>query len=188
VLSSPADDYSEIQKMYSDVKSAGFRIYMTDSLQKAKMYTWNRYENHPEARYGLIKSSRDKSLDEYGVAGLKWPKTPNYGKWYNNSLNDGSSCCQLDLAFTEFDTQGLELDFTILGWGNDLILENGQWSNRLAKRYAHTSKIQDAMNLRINAYRVLLTRARDGFIVYIPKSEQMTETVEHLRACGIESL
>ena len=188
VLSAPTDDYSEIQKMYKDVKSAGFRIYMTDSLQKGKMYTWNRYENHPEARYGLIKSSRDKSLDQYGVAGLKWPKTPNYGKWYNNPLDEGSSCCQLDLAFTEFDTQGLELDFTILGWGNDLILENGRWSNRFAKRYAHTSKIQDAMNLRINAYRVLLTRARDGFIIFIPKSEQMTETVEHLRSCGIESL
>ena len=188
VLSTPADDYSEIQKMYNDVKSAGFRIYMTDSLQKAKMYTWSRYENHPEARYGLIKSSRDKSLDEYGVAGLKWPKTPNYGKWYNNSLNEGNSCCQLDLAFTEFGTQGLELDFTILGWGNDLILENDQWNNRLARGYAHTSKIQDAMNLRINAYRVLLTRARDGFIIFIPKSEQMTETVKHLRSCGIESL
>ena len=188
VLLTPADDYSEIQKMYYEVKLAGFRIYMTDSLQKAKMYTWNRYENHPESRYGLIKSSRDKSLDQYGVAGLKWPKTPNYGKWFNNSLNDGSSCCQLDLAFTEFDTQGLELDFTILGWGNDLILEKGKWSNKFAKRYAHTSKIQDPMNLRINAYRVLLTRARDGFIIFIPKSEQMAETVEHLRSCGIESL
>ena len=68
--SRPQETIIQAQKMYNDVKSAGFRVYMTDSLPEPRKCTLGINENHPEARYGLIKSSRDKSLDLYGVAGL----------------------------------------------------------------------------------------------------------------------
>ena len=98
------------------------------------------------------------------------------------------SCCALDLAVTEFDSQGLELDCTLVGWGNDFIIQNGKWNNDRAKRYAYTSEIKDAFTLRRNAYRVLLTRARDGMILYVPSDELWNETREHLIKCGIEDL
>jgi hypothetical protein len=82
----------------------------------------------------------------------------------------------------------LELDFTLVGWGNDLILQNGKWNNDKARNYAHTSDIKDAFTLRRNAYRVLLTRARDGMILYLPSQDSLIETREHLKQCGIEDL
>ena len=152
------------------------------------MYLWNRYEKSPDARYGMICSSRDKTLANYGMKTLGWPKTLNYGRWYNESQKHADSCCALDLAVTEFDSQGLELDCTLVGWGADFILQDGKWNNHLARNYAHTSKIKDAFTLRRNAYRVLLTRARDGMILYLPNDELLNETREHLIKCGVEDL
>ena len=152
------------------------------------MYLWNRYETSPDSRYGMVRSSRDKSLDNYGMKTLPWPKTLNYGKWYNSEHNDSESCCALDLPVTEFDSQGLELDFTIVGWGQDFILENGLWNNSRAKRYSYTSDIKDPFTLRRNAYRVLLTRARDGMILYVPDEPILEETRAHLISCGVEEL
>ena len=173
--------------MYTSLKETGFKIYLTSNLRKAKMYLWNRYEKSPEARYGMICSSRDKSLREHGMRTLQWPKSPNYGRWYNEHQQHSESCCALDLPFTEFDTQGLELDFTLVGWGTDFILENGAWNNDRARNYAHTSDIKDPFTLRRNAYRVLLTRARDGMILYLPDTELHSETRQHLLACGVEN-
>ena len=180
--------YHDLVELYEQLKESGFKIYYTDNLRKAKMYLWNRYSKSPDARYGMICSSRDKSLGNHGMKTLSWPKTLNYGRWYNESADHSDSCCALDLAITEFDSQGLELDFTIIGWGTDFIMKNNQWNNDLAKRYAHTSDIKDAFTLRRNAYRVLLTRARDGMILYLPSSELLNETREHLTKCGIEEL
>ena len=73
-------------------------------------------------------------------------------------------------------------------WGNDFIIQNGKWNNDRAKRYAYTSDIKDAFTLRRNAYRVLLTRARDGMILYVTSDDLWNETREHLIKCGIEDL
>ena len=188
VLGHVETPYQDLVELYKQLKHSGFKIYYTNNLRKAKMYLWNRYEKSPDARYGMICSSRDKSLQNYNMATLKWPKSPNYGRWYNEKPDHPDSCCALDLPFTEFDTQGLELDFTLVGWGNDLILKNGEWNNDKARNYAHTSDIKDAFTLRRNAYRVLLTRARDGMILYLPSQDSLIETREHLKQCGIEDL
>ena len=180
--------YQDIVELYEQLKNSGFKIYYTSNLRKAKMYLWNRYEKSPDARYGMICSSRDKSLGTYGMKTLSWPKTLNYGRWYNEYQSHSDSCCALDLAVTEFDSQGLELDFTLVGWGNDFILEKGGWNNDRARNYAHTSDIKDAFTLRRNAYRVLLTRARDGMILYLPTNELLEETRQHLIRCGLEDL
>ena len=188
VLGHVETPYQDLVELYAELKKSGFKIYFTDNLRKAKMYLWNRYEKSPDARYGMICSSRDKTLDNYGMKTLGWPKTLNYGRWYNESQKHADSCCALDLAVTEFDSQGLELDCTLVGWGADFILQDGKWNNDLARNYAHTSKIKDAFTLRRNAYRVLLTRARDGMILYLPNDELLNETREHLIRCGVEDL
>ena len=188
VLGHVETPYQDLVELYKQMKDSGFKIYFTSNLRKAKMYLWNRYEKSPDARYGMICSSRDKSLGNYGMKTLSWPKTLNYGRWYNEDQTHSDSCCALDLAVTEFDSQGLELDFTIVGWGNDFILEKGEWNNDRARNYAHTSEIKDAFTLRRNAYRVLLTRARDGMILYLPTNDLLEETRQHLIRSGLEDL
>jgi hypothetical protein len=180
--------YEDIQRLYEEIKESGFRIYLTSDLIKAKRYVWDRYEKSPESRYGMICSSRDKSLKDYGMATLPWPKTPDYGRWFNEGVDHPKSGCRLELPFTEFGTQGLELDFTIMGWGSDFILSNSKWDHSRTKRYGHQSKIKDSLSLRRNSYRVLLTRSRDGMILYLPDTELLSETREHLKKCGITEL
>jgi len=180
--------YEDLQLIHSNLKDSGFKIYMTSNLKKAKMYLWERYEKSPDSRYGMILSSRDKSLDNHGMKTLTWPKTLDFGKWYNAPQDHGDSCCALDLAISEFDSQGLELDFTIVGWGADYILENGKWSNSRARNYSWKSEIKDAFTLRKNAYRVLLTRARDGMILYLPNNPLLDEIRTHLSKCGVQDI
>ncbi|HET8785779.1 MAG TPA: DNA/RNA helicase domain-containing protein, partial [Candidatus Limnocylindrales bacterium] len=100
----------------------------------------------------------------------------------------GRSCRSLQTCVTEFGCQGLELDATLLAWGTDFIRDGGQWTNRLAKRYAKPGNIRDAYQLRKNAYRVLLTRARDATVVFIPPIPVLDETYRFLVGAGLREL
>ena len=89
---------------------------------------------------------------------------------------------------TEFGAQGVELDGVLLAWGTDFIREGGRWSNRLAKRYREPRRIRDAFQLRRNAYRVLLTRGRDGTVVFVPPVPLLDETYAHLVGAGFRPI
>jgi DUF2075 family protein len=90
------------------------------------------------------------------------------------------------MVATEFSSQGLELDAALLAWGSDLIRENGTWSIRMSR--GTKGKVRDRKQLRKNVYRVLLTRGRDGTVVYVPVSPLLDETWRYLLACGMRPL
>jgi DUF2075 family protein len=85
---------------------------------------------------------------------------------------------------TEFGAQGLELDAALVAWGTDLRLIDGEWSNQDASRYQRQTLIRDARQLRLNAYRVLLTRARDAVVVFVPSLPALDETYAYLVSVG----
>ena len=89
---------------------------------------------------------------------------------------------------TEFGAQGLELDGSLLAWGNDFIRHKGSWSNEYARGYMKASMVRDAFQLRMNAYRVLLTRGRDGTVVFVPPISVMNETFDYLRDAGFKEI
>jgi len=90
---------------------------------------------------------------------------------------------------TEFEAQGLELDHTLLIWGTDFVLRADKWDNSAAKSYQKKSGVQDALQLRRNAYRVLLTRGREGAIICLPEFiKELDETFDFLVAAGCEIL
>ncbi|MFM8979774.1 MAG: DNA/RNA helicase domain-containing protein, partial [Planctomycetia bacterium] len=68
----------------------------------------------------------------------------------------------------------------------DLLRENGGWSNRLASKYR--VPVRDALALRRNAYRVLLSRGRDGSIIFVPDDRQFDVTASFLLDCGVQLL
>ena len=76
----------------------------------------------------------------------------------------------------------------LLGWGTDYVLDGRRWSNAGMRRYAHDSLVEDPFRLRRNAYRVLLTRARDATVVYVPPLPSLDETYAYLLASGFVSL
>jgi DUF2075 family protein len=139
----------------------------------------------------LVASSRDKHLETFGVAN-DWNSTQRVqkGPWFGEGDDDhlGRSCRALRMCVTEFGCQGLELDAALLAWGTDLIVEDGKWTNRLAKRYQQPAQIKSAFQLRINAYRVLLTRARDATVIFVPPLPVLDATFDALRRAGFQEL
>lgn len=164
----------------------GFDMYVTQSFDDAKDYVRTRYEGHPLKRYGLLASSKPSRsiVDELGVPrDFQTTKRLKFGPWYNDPPDSPLSCCQLTSAVTEFGCQGLELDIPIVCWGEDLRWEDAGWVATLLPR-----KAQDPFQLRINAYRVLLSRGRDGIVIWVPPIQKMQQTYQTLKRSGAAEL
>ena len=193
IVGGPGQAGPGIKALADQLGRQGHDLRITRDLEKAKRYLWDRYAEDPEARFGLIASSRDKDLGGFGVPN-DWQSTRRvrYGPWYNDPEDDpgGRSCRHLDQAVTEFGAQGLELDAVLLAWGTDFRIVEGCWSIDRARKYRPSghSKARDPAVLRANAYRVLLTRGRDVHVVFVPPLEELDETMEFLLACGFRRL
>ena len=169
----------------------GHDLWVTRDLDAAKGYLEERYADDPDARFGILASSRDKALADFGVDN-RGQKPPGFhGPWYGDPEGGprGRSCRELTECETEFGAQGLELEGVLLGWGTDFIVgADGRWSNELAKRHVKKVPIADPLQLRANAYRVLLTRARDVTVVFVPSVPVLDATYIRLVSVGFREL
>lgn len=122
----------------------------------------------------------------------------NVANWFLNDKEDVRSCYALEDVITEFDVQGLELDYSIVAWDADLRMINGKWEykNFRGSKWNNINKADDRLYLK-NSYRVLLTRSRQGMIIFIPKGSDSDATrakvfydgiYEYLKNIGIEEL
>lgn len=168
----------EAKELSPSILSAGFNMYVTRDLAKAKDYCNKRYDGNENKRYGLMASSKADNLKAYG---MKPPYRPDVAAWFNEMPSEAASCCQLEITVSEFECQGLEIDMPIVGWGTDMLWNGNGWSKYIAKEPADS----EANTYRINSYRVLLTRGRDGFIVFVPDGYQFDATYEVLKQAGI---
>lgn len=187
VASLLAGDVRAAARLAQNIRASAFPLYLTRDLDDAKAYVVGRYEDDPEARYGIIASSRTQSyLPKFGVD-TSWPATKKVktARWYNNARGEDGSGCNFEEVVTEFSCQGLEVDMPIVAWGNDLIWADKGW---LAKKPRGGYPLGDPEQLRMNAYRVLLTRGRDGLVIYLPEDEAMDTTEEVLLASGVQPL
>jgi DUF2075 family protein len=169
------------------IRAGAFPLHLTRSLEQAKAYVLSRYEEEPEARYGIVASSRTQTfLPKYGVD-TSWPATKKVkvARWYNHSRGESGSGCNFEDVVTEFACQGLELDMPIVAWGNDLTWSGLDW---VAKRPRRGYPLDDPEQLRMNAYRVLLTRGRDGLVIYVPDDPALDATELALLAAGVQPL
>ena len=173
------------------LEQQGYHLRITRDLAEAGDYLRERYRDDPSARFGLIASSKDRVLPRFGVNNdFQSTKRVHFGPWYGEGDGDylGRSCRALRECVTEFGAQGLELDATLLAWGTDFIREAGRWTNDYARGYQKRWMLKDPYRLRLNAYRVLLTRARDVTVVFVPPIPVLDETYEYLRSAGFRLL
>ena len=187
------DPQDELRRIARVLEEEGHDLRITRDLDRAKRYLYERYGNYPEARFGLMASSRDKDLAGFGVPNdYQSTKRVKFGPWYNDDedATGSMSCRHLRDCVTEFGAQGLELDAVLLAWGTDFVLEGGSWSNARARGYRKSgkSKVYDPHQLRTNAYRVLLTRGRDAHVVFVPEHPALEETWTFLRTSGFREL
>lgn len=168
------------------VDEAGFPMYLTRDLDSAKTYVRQRYAEEPDKRYGLMVAAHAKAPRKYGVDNhFMAMKKVKLGPWFNSPPSDPMSCRQLEIPVTEFQVQGLEVDLPIVCWGEDFLWTGSEWRLRPARaRYPQ----QDPRHLLTNAYRVLLTRGRDGLLVFIPPENDFDRTEHALLAAGLKPL
>ncbi len=163
------------------MEDQGYRLYVTRELKRAVRYVRERYQTEEEKRFGFLGSSKGR-LNSFGIpTDFYSTQRMKVGPWYYDPPGSGESCCQLTSAATEFQCQGLELDLPIVGWGADLHWAGRGWQSPPQKR----SQARDPHLLRLNSYRVLLTRGRDGSVLYVPDGEpQFDADYEALKSAG----
>lgn len=169
-----------------ELKRQGFTMYVTRDLRHGKRFLYERYDGEETKRYGMIASSKGRYLQQYGMDNSYFGALSQFkvGKWFNADVTMGDSCCALEKVATEFQCQGLEIDMPIVGWDSDMMWNGVCWE-RYKKNEAEDS---DANVYRKNSYRVLLTRGRDGFVVFVPPVKDMDGVYEVLLKAGMEKL
>jgi hypothetical protein len=94
------------------------------------------------------------------------------GHWFLKPWTDFRSAGALEVPLSEFGCQALELDFASLTWGGDLVWTSEGWTpRRMSAPQWVKIRIDEKRRFRINAYRVLLTRARAGLIIHVPRGD-----------------
>jgi len=181
-------DIAQLIPIARELSNHGYQLRVTRNLRRAKEFLWKKYSDLPEARFGLLHSSRDKRIGEV----IDVDRRRRYGwigPWYADPESSPESCRRLTQPISEFEAQGLELDHTLLIWGTDFVLKEGRWEDSAAKKYQKSSGVRDPLRLRRNAYRVLLTRGREGVIICVPQfMRELDETFNFLAAGGCEVL
>lgn len=158
---------ADLRRLASEMRAVGFQTYATREIEAARSYARERYTGNLDARYGLLASRYAKNLRPIGIDNtyhFQREEQLKVGPWFNAEPANSLSCCALRRPATEFECQGLELDFPIVCWGDDLFWNTSHWHIPEDRRRSVT----DRNKVTRNAYRVLLTRGRDGMIIFVP--------------------
>lgn len=170
-----------------------YPIVITRNLETAKI--WLKNNARGSERYGLVASSGALRLRPFGL-NVKSKIDAPY--WFLNSKEDIRSSYFMEEVATEFDIQGLELDWVGVCWDGDLSFQNDQWvsKNFTGTTWKNVNQEVDRNYLK-NVYRVLLTRARQGMILFIPEGndEDATRlkiyydgTFEYFKSLGLQEI
>lgn len=185
-------DIDTAKRLYEQFNN-DYPVFVTRNLHKAKL--WVRSQAKGSQRYGLTASSGAKRLRKYGIWVQNKIEATN---WFLNGKNDVRSSFHLEETATEFDIQGLELDWTIVCWDADLRFENGDFKHLkfVGTKWQNIKSADNILYLK-NAYRVLLTRARQGFVIFVPTGDETDVTAKpeyydgiyrYLKSVGIKEL
>jgi hypothetical protein len=147
--------------------SGRYPIAVTRNLKAAK--EWIRRHARGTERYGLVASSKAMRLKPHAID-IRVSVDPVH--WFLNGKDDTRSSYYLEDAATEFQVQGLELDWACVNWDGDLRFTGEGWSfhDFRGDRWTQIHNVDNRRYL-LNAYRVLLTRARQGMVLFIPPGD-----------------
>ncbi len=191
---------------------AGFKdkypIVLTRDMEKARRWLHDKVRG--TERTGVLITKESARYKPLGVHVLK-PDNENAVHWFLDDKTDVKSSNYLEDAATEIQIQGLELDYSCLLWDADMRFSNGKWryykfrQTKWAELKPDTESKQEQMKYMLNAYRVLLTRARAGMVICVPEGnshktstgfwedttrlpEYYEGTFEYLKSLGIEEI
>ena len=177
-----------------------YPLFITRNLESAKKWIKqqaNKHDLKEGIRYGLLAQSKARRLIPEGIF---VQRRISEAEWFLNDKEDVRSSNHLEIPATEFHTQGLEIDYSILAWDANLRYDKnefGYWKfeGTTWKKIHEDNQIE--RNYLLNSYRVLLTRARRGMVIFVPEGddEDITRpreyydgTYEYLKSIGISEL
>lgn len=158
---------SEAQKIYRQINQK-YPIVITRDLSKAKQ--WIKSQARGTERYGIVVSSQAERLKPHAID-VKSPMDPIH--WFLDKKDDVRSSYYLEDVATEFHVQGLELDWVCVTWDADFRFSHNGWEHFSfsGNRWQNIKKPERQQYLK-NAYRVLLTRARQGMVIVVPEGSE----------------
>ena len=170
-----------------------YPIVITRNLTKAKQ--WLKAKARGTERYGIVVSSQAQRLKPYAID-VKSPIDPIH--WFLDDKEDVRSSYYLEDVATEFHVQGLELDWACVAWDGDFRYSTRGWEQYsfVGSKWNHIHKSERKLYLK-NAYRVLLTRARQGMVIVVPSGDiedptrnpdYYNSTFDYLKEIGFDIL
>jgi DUF2075 family protein len=170
-----------------------YPIVLTRDLEVAK--NWVKGQARGSERYGMVVSSQAERLKPYAID-VRVKTNPVH--WFLNGKEDVRSSYYLEDVATEFDVQGLELDWVCMAWDADFRYNDENWGNWSFRgsRWQRIKKPERQIYQK-NAYRVLLTRARQGMVIFVPEGddddltrprEYYDSTYSYLKGLGMTSI
>ena len=183
---------TKAQQLYGELKLT-YPIVITRDIEKAK--NWVRKKARGSERYGLLASSEGKRLRANGI----WVSSNiNHVGWFLNDKTNVDASFYLEVVASEFKVQGLEVDWGLLAWDIDFRYESRMFAYYKFRRdkWQHVNKEIQKRYMK-NAYRVLLTRARQGLVMYVPIGNDMDNTTkrkyydelyQYFKEVGIEEI
>lgn len=194
--------------LYNEIKDK-YPIVLTRDMAKAKRWLHNKVRG--TERTGVLVTKESARFKPLAIHILP-SGDENAVHWFLEDKTDTRSSNYLEDAATEIQVQGLELDYTCLLWDADMRYENSQWhfyrfngQTKWVEQLGNTESKQELMRYMLNAYRVLLTRARAGMVICVPAGnsnktvsgfwedstrlpEYYDGTYQYLKSLGIEEI
>ncbi len=160
-------------ELYKNVVSHGYPIVLTRSMDKARK--WLRQQARGTQQTGILISKVSARFKPLAVHVLPQSED-NAVHWFLEDKTDVRSSNYLEEAATEIQVQGLEVDFACVLWDADMRYDNGKWTfwKFNGKTQWTPEKNYEPQKYMLNAYRVLLTRARQGMVICVPKGNERT--------------
>ena len=185
-------DVEQAKEIYKGFEKK-YPVVLTRDLDKAK--EWLIEKARGTERYGIVVSSQAYRLKPLAI---DVRLQPDIESWFLADKEDVRSSLFLEDVATEFDIQGLELDWTCLVWDGDFRYTSQGWDyNAFRGSKWHKIRKAEAQSYQLNAYRVLMTRARQGMIICVPEGnpedhtrqpEFYDETYNYLKSIGIKEI
>lgn len=159
--------------LYQNVTSHGYPVVLTRDMNKAR--AWLRQQARGTQQTGILISKVSARFKPLAVHVLP-QSDDNAVHWFLEDKTDVRSSNYLEEAATEIQVQGLEVDFACVLWDADMRYDNGKWTFwKFNGRTKWTPERNlEAQKYMLNAYRVLLTRARQGIVICVPEGNGHT--------------
>lgn len=168
-----SNDQSTAKELSIKLAEQGHEVWLTRCIDSAR--NWARENRVGEERAGLIASGQARRL---AAEGLFVELKPSIANWMLTPTGDIRSSNMLETVQNQFQIQGLELDYTIVCWDADLRRSENHWE--ACKLRGSKWQRDNALDIAKNSYRVLLTRARKGMVIFVPKGD--TTNTDQTRA------